>query len=404
MTHVRTAWQTSVAEEAYWQPIRKQYMIAPGEIYLNTGSFGSQPRPVFEKMLEIMEDVERNPTQHRAEYNSVVDDSRARLAAFINALAEDIAFATNITMAINMVVHGLDWRPGDEILASDQEYGAIDNCLHLAERRYGVVVKRAQIPIPPESHEDILSAFESEFTDRTRLVFCSHITTRTGLITPIKAIAQLAHDRGALIAVDGAHAPGMIPLDLQNLGCDFYGGNCHKWLCAPKGTGFLYVSPLVQERLNHVVVSWGYSQEGAKRGADGILRINDRPFMWGIENWGTRDQACFAAVGAAVEFQEAVGKDRIRERGRQLAAYVRDRLAGTGWAKLLTPSVPDLSGSISAFHLSGFDALDLYERYRITVPTAKSGDVYWIRVSTHICNGFDQVDHLIDALREQRNK
>ena len=404
MTHVRTAWQTSVAEEAYWQPIRKQYMIAPGEIYLNTGSFGSQPRPVFEKMLEIMEDVERNPTRHRAEYNSVVDDSRARLAAFINAPAEDIAFATNITMAINMVVHGLDWRPGDEILASDQEYGAIDNCLHLAERRYGVVVKRAPIPIPPESHEDILSAFESEFTDRTRLVFCSHITTLTGLITPIKAIAQLAHDRGALIAVDGAHAPGMIPLDLQNLGCDFYGGNCHKWLCAPKGTGFLYVSPLVQERLNHVVVSWGYSREGAKRGADGILRINDRPFMWGIENWGTRDQACFVAVGAAVEFQEAVGKDRIRERGRQLAAYLRDRLAGTGWAKQLTPSVPDLSGSILAFHLSGFDALDLYERYRITVPTAKSGDVYWIRVSTHICNGFDQVDRLIDALREQRNK
>ena len=404
MTHVRTAWQTSVAEESCWQPIRKQYMIAPGEIYLNTGSFGSQPRPVFEKMLEIMEDVERNPTRHRAEYNSVVDDSRARLAAFINAPAEDIAFATNITMAINMVVHGLDWRPGDEILASDQEYGAIDNCLHLAERRYGVVVKRAQIPIPPESHEDILSAFESEFTDRTRLVFCSHITTRTGLITPIKAIAQLAHDRGALIAVDGAHAPGMIPLDLQNLGCDFYGGNCHKWLCAPKGTGFLYVSPLVQERLNHVVVSWGYSREGAKRGADGILRINDRPFMWGIENWGTRDQACFAAVGAAVEFQEAVGKDRIRERGRQLAAYLRDRLAGTGWAKQLTPSVSALSGSISAFHLSGFDDLDLYERYRITVPTAKSGDVYWIRVSTHICNGFDQVDRLIDALHEERNE
>ena len=404
MTLVRTAWPTSEVEESYWQPIRKQYMIAPDEIYLNTGSFGSQPRPVFEKMLGIMEDVERNPTRHRAEYNSVVDDSRARLAAFINAPAEDIAFATNITMAINMVVHGLDWRPGDEILASDQEYGAIDNCLHLAERRYGVVVKRAQIPIPPESSEDILSAFEDEFTDRTRLVFCSHITTRTGLITPIRALAQLAHDRGALIAVDGAHAPGMIPLDLRDLDCDFYGGNCHKWLCAPKGTGFLYVSPLVQERLNHVVVSWGYSREGAKRGVDGILRINDRPFMWGIENWGTRDQACFAAVGAAVEFQEAVGKDRIRERGRQLAAYLRDRLAETGWAKQLTPSVSALFGSISAFHLSGFDDLDLYERYRITAPTAKSGDVYWIRVSTHICNGFDQVDRLIDALHEQRNE
>ena len=404
MTPIRTAWPTSVAEEAYWQSIRKEYMIAPDEVYLNTGSFGSQPRPVFEKMLEILEDVERNPTRHRAEYNSVIDSSRAHLAAFINAPAEDIAFATNVTMAINMVVHGLDWRPGDEILASNQEYGAIDNCLHLAERRYGVVVKRAQIPIPPEHPEDILNAFESEFTDRTRLVFCSHITNRTGLITPIRALALLAHDRGALIAVDGAHAPGMIPLNLRDLGCDFYGGNCHKWLCAPKGTGFLYASPSMQERLNHVVVSWGYSQEGARRGTDGILRINDRPFMWGIENWGTRDQACFAAVSAAIEFQEAVGKKRIRERGQQLAAYLRGRLAVTGWAKLLTPSVPDLSGSISAFHLSGFDDLDLlYERYRITVPTAKSDGVYWMRVSTHICNGFDHVDRLIDALYEERD-
>ena len=117
MTPIRTAWPTSVAEEAYWQSIRKQYMIAPDEVYLNTGSFGSQPRPVFEKMLEILEDVERNPTRHRAEYNSIVDSSRDHLAAFINAPAEDIAFATNVTMAINMVVYGLDWRPGDEILA-----------------------------------------------------------------------------------------------------------------------------------------------------------------------------------------------------------------------------------------------------------------------------------------------
>ena len=404
LTHLGTAWPTSAAEEAYWQSIRKQYMLAPDEIYLNTGSFGSQPRPVFEKMMEIMEDVERSPTRHRGKYSGAVNDARTRLGAFINAPAEDIAFATNVTMAINMAVHGLDWHRGDEILASDQEYGAIDNCLHLAERRRGVVVKRAKIPILPEHPEDILLAFDREFTDRTKLVLCSHITTSTGLITPIKALAQLARDRGALIVVDGAHAPGMIPLDLLDIGCDFYGGNCHKWLCAPKGTGFFYAAPARQEQLNHVVVSWGYSREGAQRGADGILRTNDRPFMWGLENWGTRDQACFAAVGKAIEFQEAVGKDRIRHRGRQLAAYLRDRLAATGWAKQLTPSAPALSGSISAFHLSGFDDPDLYKRYRITVPTAKIDHGHWMRVSTHICNGFDHVDRLIDALQEVRNE
>ena len=159
LTHLCATWPTSAEEEAYWQSIRNQYMIAPDEIYLNTGSFGSQPRPVLEKMMEILEDVERSPSRHRGKYHGAVDDARARLGSFINAPAEDIAFASNVTMAINMAVHGLDWRPGDEILASDQEYGAIDNCLHLAERRRGVVVKRAQIPVSPERPEDILNAF-----------------------------------------------------------------------------------------------------------------------------------------------------------------------------------------------------------------------------------------------------
>ena len=403
MTFLDVSWPTSAEEEAYWQTIRKAYMIADDEVYLNTGSVGAQPTQVFEKMTAIMKDVERSAIRNRARYSGAVDEGRRRLGIFINAPPEDIAFTCNVTVAINMVVHGLAWSPGDEILASDHEYGAIDHCLHLAERRHGVVVKRARFPLATDDPEAILAAFESEFTGRTRLVLCSHIITRTGLIAPVGALARLAHNHGAMIAVDGAHAPGMIPLDLDALSCDFYGGNCHKWLCAPKGTGFLYASPNVQEQLDHVIVSWGYSRDGAKRGGEGMLRINDRPFMWGIENWGTRDQAAFAAVGEAVDFQEQVGKDRILQRGRALAASLREGMAAAGGAELLTPSRADMSGSISAFHLTGFENLDLYERYQITVPTERIGDAHWIRVSTHICNGFDHVDRLIQALHEQRH-
>lgn len=393
---------TSTDEEVYWQKIRTAYMIADDEIYLNTGSVGVQPKRVFDRMIAILTDVERSPIRNRAKHAYAVDGSRRRLSDFLNAPVEDIAFTCNVTVSINMVVNGLDWRPGDEILASNHEYGAIDHCLHQAERRYGVVVKRARIPPVADNPDVILDAFEPEFTARTRLVLCSHIFTRTGLITPVGALARLAHRRGAMIAVDGAHAPGMIPLDLDALECDFYGGNCHKWLCAPKGTGFLYVSPHAQERLNHVIVSWGYSREGPIRCGDGTLQINDRPFMWGIENWGTRDQAAFAAVGEAVDFQEQVGKRRILRRGRKLAAYLRERMASTGWARLLTPSRADMSGSISAFHVTGFESLDLYERYRITVPAERIDGAHRIRVSTHICNGFDHVDRLIEALHEQR--
>jgi isopenicillin-N epimerase len=395
-------WPTTAEEESYWDGIREQFMVGEGETYFNTGSFGSQPRPVFDSMMRVLQEIEANPTRNRAAHTSREAESRSRLAAFVNAPAEDIAFTTNVTMSINMAVHGLDWNPGDEILASDQEYGAIDNCLDLAAKRHGAVIVRAKIPVPPENPEDILEAFESMMGPKTRLLVCSHITSGTGLIVPIKELAELAHAHGAMIAVDGAHAPGMIPLDLSDLACDFYGGNCHKWLCAPKGTGLLYASPEAQERLHHVVVSWGYNREGSELGDNGRRQINGKPYMWGIENWGTRDQACFIAVEAAIAFQEQVGRARIAQRGRDLAAYLRQRMGRSGWADLISPTVPSMSGSISTFRLHGLQDIDLYADHRITAPFGKDGEAHRVRVSTHICNGFDQIDKLMDALESSR--
>ncbi len=409
MARIKGEWATTREEEAAWRRIRGQFLLAPGEIYLNTGSYGSQPKPVFERLTEELRLLEASPTANRGPLREKVTRSRAKLARFLNVASEDLAFTANVTVAVNMVVHGLDWRPGDQILASDQEYGAIDNVLHHAERRYGVEVRGARIAVTPSTPEEILAAYEAGFTDRTRLVLASHVVTRTGLIMPIKRLAALAHSRGALMAVDGAHAPGMIPLDLTDAGCDFYGGNCHKWLCAPKGTGFLHAAPAVQDRLHHVIVSWGYSQAHAGRTAgrrDGRPTINDAPYMWGLENWGTTELAAFVAVAAAVEFQENIGRERIAARGRQLAAYLRRRMAATGWATLLTPDRDDLSGSISSFRLEGFGSGDLrkalHERYRISTPVALREGRQQQRVSTHICNGFDEVDALVDALAELR--
>jgi len=413
MARTKREWGSAPSEERYWGGIRRQFLLAPGERYLNTGSWGSQPRCVYERLTEELRGLERSPTANRAPLREKVSGSRERLAAFLNVSAEDLAFTVNVTVAVNMAVHGLDWSAGDEILASDQEYGAIDDTLHHAERRYGVAVRRAAIPNLPSSPEEILEAFEACFTGRTRLVLCSHVTTRTGLIMPIRRLAELAHSRGAMVVVDGAHAPGMIPLDLDGYGCDFYAGNCHKWLCAPKGTGFLHAAPEVQERLHHLIVSWGYSQEGSKQARpDGRQSnrpaINDAPYMWGLEKWGTMELACFVAVGAAVDFQEGIGRERIARRDRALAAYARKRMAATGWAELQTPEHGDLSCAISSFRLSGFGGLDLrkalYERYRISTPVDLRDGYHQQRVSTHICNGFDDIDALVDALDELRRQ
>ncbi len=398
------AWPTTASEELRWDAVRTSFLNDPEQAYLNTGSWGVLPRSVYETMLDALLEQELNPTRNRGRLLEGVREARERLGRFLHACPEDLAFLTNVTVAINVVVNGLGWQPGDEILVSDQEYGAINNCLHNASQRWGVTVRRAEIPIPPACPDDVVRAFEAGFTDRTRLVLCSHITTGTGLIVPVTALAELAHAHGALIAIDGAHGPGMIPLDLEAFGCDFYGGNCHKWLCAPKGVGFLHAAPAVQEQLRHLVVGWGYSRDGTTADDTGRPLINGQPYMWGIGEWGTFGMPEQIAAGEAVRFQQAIGPEHIAARGRQLAGYLRGRMAEHDWAELISPSHPEMTGSLSTFMLRGLGDLNLgealFERARITVPASQQGTLHRVRVSTHIYNTFAEIDHLVSALEQ----
>ena len=401
------SWSTTEAEETYWKELSEGFMDSPDESYLNTGSWGVLHKSVFAALVEGLEKLEGNPTQNRRLLLERLRQAREDLSAFINVQPEDLAFTTNVTIAMNHVIHGIDWQPGDEILASDQEYGAIDNCLHDAERRYGVVVRRAAVNVPPAGPEEIVASFREAITERTRMLLISHVTSPSGLITPIKALAELAHAQGLMIAVDGAHAPGQIPLDLADYGCDFYGGNCHKWLCAPKGTGFFHVRPEMQERLHHIAVSHGYSKQGPAKDEAGKLCINGQPFMWQLTTIGTRELSCFGGVVEAIALQNSIGKERIAARGQQLAAYLRQRMAETGWVEPKYSSHPQLSNSISTFLLKGFGETNpgtaLYEKYKITTPVwGEAEPGYTQRVSTHIYNHFEDIDRMVGALTEIR--
>ena len=198
----------------------------------------------------------------------------------------------------------------------------------------------------------------------------------------------------------------MIPLELEAYGCDFYGGNCHKWLCSPKGVGFLYAAPRVQEQVRHLVAGWGYSKEGTTVDGTGRPLIKGEPYLWGIEQWGTFGMPEFLATGEAVRFQQEIGPERIAARGRQLAAYIRRRMAGHDWAELISPCHPEMTGSISTFRLAGFRELNLgaalFDRRKITVPVSQQGGAHRIRVSTHIYNTFAELDRLVEALEELR--
>jgi len=398
-------WPTTPEEETYWDGVREAFLSDPDQAYLNTGSWGVLPRVVYDRVVAELRERELDPTMNRLPQVERVRWAREQLGRLLHTPPEDIAFVTNVTVAMNFAVNGLTWEPGDEIVASDQEYGAINNLLHYATQRWGVTLRQAEIPIPPSCPEDVLRAFEAAFTDRTRLVLCSHITSGTGLIVPIRELAELVHTHGALIAIDGAHGPGQIPLDLPDLGCDFYGGNCHKWLCSPKGVGFLYAAPHVQERITPSIAGFGYSPDGPTRDTDtGRPLSNDRPYMWGIEEIGTFSMAEKIATGDAVLFLEGIGMDRTVARTTQLAGYVRQRMAEYEWAELHSPTHPQMSGAMSAFELTGFGDLNmrdvLAERYGVTTASSRTGPPHRLRVSTHYYTTFAEIDRLVDALVE----
>ena len=407
LAHSIGSWPTTEEDEIYWRDLAADFLDAPDEIYLNTGSWGVLHQATFAALVKGLQELEGNPTQNRGYLVERMNLARRKLGCFVNAQPEDLAFTTNVTISMNQIVHGLDWQSGDEILASDQEYGAINNCLDHAEKRHGVVVRRASIGIPPAEPDEIVDSFRTALSERTRLLLVSHVTSPSGLITPIRDLADLAHEHGAMIAVDGAHAPGQIPLDLTGYGCDFYGGNCHKWLCAPKGTGFLHVAPQVQNKLHHIAVSHGYHGDGPLRNDQGQLQLHGQPFMWQLTSIGTRELSCFGAVYEAVAFQNEIGKERIAARGRQLAGYLRQRMADTGWVEPLYSPHPALSNSLSTFRLKGFGDVNpgqaLYEKYKITTPIWGEGELgYTQRVSTHIYNHFDDIDRMVAALAEIR--
>jgi isopenicillin-N epimerase len=312
-----------------------------------------------------------------------------------------LAFTANVTAAINTVTAGLRLAAPGEVLLTDHEYGAMHWCWERAAQRQGLTLRTFPLPTLPSTPNQIVDAARAAFTDRTRLLFFSHVLSPTGMVLPVRELCAEARRRGILTVIDGAHAPGMIPVNLDSLGCDFYGGNCHKWLLAPTGSGFLYFAPGTEDRLQPLLVSWGWHHDRAH--ADQRDEFGSTPRLRAFEFEGVRDPCPWLAVPAAIDFQENLGWERIRGRIAELTAYLRARLDGHAGLSLATPAHPDLHGAMTAFRLPpGVEANDLrqalWERYHIETPVIERPDGLLIRVSTHWYNTEAEVDRLGEAL------
>ncbi len=366
---------------------RADFLIRDDIIFFNHGSFGACPRPVFERYQNWQLELERQPIEFLLRHRpTLMAEARAALADYLNVPASELVYVTNATSGMNIAARSLRLQAGDEILSTSQEYGAINRLLEFVAARSGARIIQHQVRLPYTSDEDFVAAFFADASPRTKAIVISHITSPTALIFPIELICQRARELGILTIIDGAHAPGQIPLDLTALGADVYSGNCHKWLCAPKGAAFLHVRAEHHEWIDPLVISHGW-----RAGTDFVER----------NEWtGTRDIAPWLTVPAAIEFQRQHNWPAVRAECHRFAAYAQaqlcDRyglppLSHDKFAQMVTILLPEFEPAVVKQRL--------YDEYRIEVPIGQFLGQCGIRVSVQAYNSPADIEQLLAALQ-----
>lgn len=383
--------------------LARHFLLRDDVVFLNHGSFGACPRPVFEAYQGWQLELEREPVDFLGRnLTARMRVPRVELAAELGTSPEDIVGLVNATEGLNIVAQSLPLAEGDEILTTDHEYSSLEKTWAYVCRRTGAVVRQIKVPLPLVSEADFTQALLDGMTERTRVLFLSHITSPTALRFPIEPIIAEAKKRGIWTVIDGAHTPGHIPLDLTAMDVDFYSGNCHKWLMTPKGSAFLYVRPELQGLLNPLVISHGWTAQSKEPDAKGAF--GNSTFIDELEVQGTRDPSAWLTVPAALAFRREHDWTQVAASCRDLAQETAARLGRlTGLAPLSSPqfSAPQMV----AMPIPECDApalhLKLFEKHRIEIPVFKWQDRHIARVSVQGYNSREQMTILIKALAEE---
>ncbi len=381
-------------EDAYWRELRKQFLIPADEVYLNNGTVGSSPAPVLRAIFEAYEKCEKlnetDPEDYPIWGYASWNQFREPLAAFVGCDRDEIALLRNATEANSYIANGIDLKPGDEVLMTDQEHPGGENPFLLRAKRYGIVVKKITLPKPVENPAQVLNLFNDAITPRTRVMFFSHITTYTGVVLPVKELSSLARSKGILSAADGAHVPGMMRLNVHDLGCDFYSSSPHKWLQAPKGSGFLYIRDEVIDRVWNTIATEGW--DDVKIRAERFQRIGSSnvPALWGLR--------------AAIQLANEIGINRIERRHRQLCDYMLAAMLKRGAVSWTSPD-PAMRCGIATVNVPPLPRMELehwlWKEKKIRIRGAEPNK---LRLSTPYYISKQDIDRFLDAFDEFRKK
>lgn len=385
-------------------PFRKYWALAPKTVFLNHGSFGACPKAVLDVQAEFIRRMETEPIEFLwRRYEEPLDEARNALSKFVGARAKDLVFVPNATTAVNAVVRSLDLRPGDEVLTTAHDYNACRNVLVEAARRARAKMVVAEVPFPVRNPDELVEAIMQAVTRRTRLAMLDHVSSHTALIFPIQRIIRELEARGVDTLVDGAHAPGMLPVNVRKLQPAYYTGNLHKWVCAPKGAAFLWVREDKQAGVQPAVISHGNNQT-----RPGHTRFQDR-FDW----MGTTDPSAKFSVPAAINFVTNLlpgGWSEMRWRNHELVVQARRILCKRLGTEPLCPE--NMLGSMATVRLPDpfqgrpvkgrfeIEQVQLYREFGVEVPFLRIGpaEERYIRVSAQLYNTLDDYEYLASAL------
>ena len=382
--------------------LKTLFQLDPDITFLNHGSYGACPSPVFEDYQKWQVMIEQHPVKFmQDDIYQYLDESRSSLGNYINCNKNDLIYVPNPTHAVANIINNVNLDIGDEVLSTDLEYGSCDRMWFYEAEQKGFVYNRSKVSLPIIDKESFCNDFWKNATEKTKYIFISQITSSTGMILPIPEIVLEAKSRGIKTIIDGAHVPAHIDLDINNLDPDYYVGACHKWLCCPKGVSFLYVKKDQQENIQPQIMSWGWGEEYEEFKDSTQLKSSSR--FINIFQWqGTRDMSAFLTVPKAIEFQEKYDWDSVRNRCKKMIIDARNQISTVTNLPKICPD--DWLGQMASFLFPADDVAELkkslYNDYQIEIPAMSYNGYSALRISIQGYNSEDEVDYLVETLKK----
>jgi len=375
------------SSEAFWKTVSKQFEFSKGLRYFNNGSLGACPEPIQNATNAFRKTLDSFPSKYMwGGWEIEIEQTRSDVAKLFSVSPEEIALIHNTTEGMNLIARSFDLKEGDEVILADHEHTSGSVCWQVFQESKGVKLVRPQLPLMPENPEEIVEVYRQAITEKTKVISMCHIVNTNGMMLPVKEVSEMANEKGIYVAVDGAQSAGMINIDLADLGCDFFTVSAHKWLFAPKGIGIFYARKESQEVLKPLIVCRGHTDESIRR----------------LENYNTRNLPELLGLGAAIEYYNEIGAQKIHDRTYELKEYLRSRVAENQKLKLKTPEHDGTSAGIQLVEVLGMDVSEvrkkLTDKYKIDCRPMTKFSLNAVRISLAIFCTKRDIDYLLSAL------